>query len=240
MGQNTLRIASYNIRKARGLDQKVRPDRILNVVNSIAADVVVLQEADKRLGVREPAVGRDMISHETDFELVEVSQNQISLGWHGNAILLRKGLNVASFERIDLPALEPRGALRIDLDGFADLSIVATHLGLLRRNRNAQLKAIDNATKDCGHLVIAGDMNEWSKHGGFAPLKERFDVLSPGHSFHAKRPIAALDRFALSKQVTLNDAGVVQTALAKRASDHLPIWCDVSVGDGSADSRHPA
>lgn len=39
----------------------------------------------------------------------------------------------------------------------------------------------------------------------------------------------ALDRFALSQGVEMRDAGVEQGALARRASDHLPIWSDISV-----------
>ena len=230
MGHKELRIGSYNMRKARGLDQKVLPQRIVRVINSIGADVVVLQEADKRLGMRYPAIPREMIDAETDFELVEISENQVSLGWHGNAVLVRRGIKIRDAKRIDLPGFEPRGAVRIDLDDGSELSIVATHLGLRRKNRTAQLRAICEATTDSQHTLIAGDMNEWSATNGFKPLDGRFAVHSPGHSFHARRPIAALDRFAISEKITLRDAGVVQTDLAKRASDHLPIWCDVTVG----------
>ena len=51
-----MRIASYNIRKARGLDQRHDPGRIVDVINGIGADVVALQEADFRLGDRPAAV----------------------------------------------------------------------------------------------------------------------------------------------------------------------------------------
>lgn len=229
MVDKILRIGSYNIRKARGLDQKTRPDRILKVINDMDADVLVLQEADKRLGPRVPAIPRDMIERETDLQLVEVSKNQVSLGWHGNAILVRKGLEPFGFELIDLPGLEPRGAVRVDFQGGIGFSVIATHLGLLRRSRKAQLQTINASVLNCPKAIIAGDMNEWSSSGGFEPLQERFKVYSPGHSFHARRPIAALDRFALSRKTTMCDAGVIQTPLAERASDHLPIWCDVAV-----------
>ena len=228
MINKSYRIGSYNIRKARGLDQKTRPDRILQVINDMHADVLVLQEADKRLGPRLPAIPRDMISRETDFELVDVSKNQISLGWHGNAVLVRRGLNVSTIERIDLPGFEPRGAVRVDIEGVTQFSIIATHLGLLRYSRLTQLSAIRDAVQGCRNAIIAGDMNEWSMQSGFEPLEGAFDVYAPGRSFHASRPIAALDRFALSKQAQFCDAGVIQNAAALRASDHLPVWCDVA------------
>lgn len=229
MTNNAIRIASYNIRKARGLDQRRMPNRILSVINTLSADVVVLQEADRRLGVREPALPRMMIESETDFQLVELSENGISLGWHGNAVLARKGFAVSHVERLKLPGLEPRGAVRFDLDIGAGVSVIAAHLGLMRRDRRAQLNALCDATTSCAHTVIAGDFNEWSQHKGLEPLEHGFDVHAPGRTFHARRPMAALDRFALSEGIQLRDAGVEQGALAKVSSDHLPIWADIDV-----------
>ena len=235
MSEKLLRIASYNIRKARGLDQRRRPERTLQVINRLEADIVVLQEADKRMGVRHPAIPRHRIEAETDFYLAEVSENAISLGWHGNAVLVRKGINITGFERIVLPGLEPRGALRLDLDTGLDpntgggLRVIATHLGLLRRDRRAQLDVLCQLRASHGPTVIAGDFNEWSSRTGLEPLAARFAVHTPGQTFHARRPVAALDRFALSHGIDLRDAGVAQDAVARRASDHLPIWSDIAL-----------
>ncbi|MGB5865789.1 MAG: endonuclease/exonuclease/phosphatase family protein [Sulfitobacter sp.] len=229
MTNESLRIASYNIRKARGLDQLRRPERTVQVINSLGADVVVLQEADKRLGPRRPAVPRAMIDTETDFELVDVCANGISIGWHGNAVLVRRGLAVRDITRLELPGLEPRGAVRVTLDIGEGVTVVAAHLGLLRRDRRAQLSVLAKATAHDAHVILAGDFNEWAADRGFEPLTGRFEICSPGRSFHARRPIAALDRFALTQGIELRDAGVEQGTLARSASDHLPIWSDVAV-----------
>ncbi|WP_246455774.1 endonuclease/exonuclease/phosphatase family protein [Sulfitobacter aestuariivivens] len=217
------------MRKARGLDQKRRPERTLQVISDLNADLVVLQEADKRLGSRPSALPRKMIETETDFELVNVSPNDVSIGWHGNAVLARKGLDVMCVDRLDLPGFEPRGAVRVRLGLGAGLTIIGAHLGLRRGDRQAQLSELSRFSSEDKHCIIAGDFNEWSKTKGFEPLKARFKTLSPGKSFHARRPIAALDRFALSHGLTLRDAGVDQSPLARVASDHLPIWSDISV-----------
>lgn len=234
MADTSIRIVSYNIRKARGLDQVRRPERILQAINALGADVVVLQEADKRLGRRPPALPRKMIEAETDFTPVEVSGNGISLGWHGNAVLMRDPSRVRRIDRLDLPGLEPRGAVLLDLDIGAGLGLIAAHLGLRRRDRQMQLAALAAATASYGHAVIAGDFNEWSDRQGMEPLAHRFTTHAPGRSFHASRPIASLDRFALSEGLTLGDAGVEEGPVAKRASDHLPIWSDVVVPLGVA------
>ncbi|MDG1738072.1 MAG: endonuclease/exonuclease/phosphatase family protein [Paracoccaceae bacterium] len=227
MTRKTVRVASYNIRKARGLDQKYAPQRIIEVNNRLGADVIALQEADHRLGARPAALPHRMIEEETDFQIIPVATNGISLGYHGNAVLARKSLGTATIRHIPLTGLEPRGAARVDFETIG-LSIVAAHLGLLRSNRRKQLSEIRDATGDAGPTVIAGDFNEWRKRTGLEPL-DGFTVHAPGQSFHARRPVAALDRIALSSGIELRDAGVEQGPLASRASDHLPIWADVEV-----------
>jgi endonuclease/exonuclease/phosphatase family metal-dependent hydrolase len=41
---HVLRVATYNIHKCRGLDRRVRPERILDVLKHINADIIALQE----------------------------------------------------------------------------------------------------------------------------------------------------------------------------------------------------
>lgn len=229
MHEERFRLASYNIRKARGLDGRRSPERILDILNHLRADVVVLQEADLRLGARPTALPHRLIETETDFRIVPVARNDVSLGWHGNAVLVSRSLKVRRVERLALPGIEPRGAVRVDVDLGAGLSIVATHLGLLRRDRQAQLQAIEQITAAAPEALIAGDFNEWSAARGFEPLRARFEVHAPGRSFHARRPIAALDRVAMTAGLHLLDAGVEQGPLARRASDHLPVWVDVAL-----------
>ncbi len=220
------RIASYNIRKARGLDGRRDPGRIVDVINGLDADVIALQEADRRLGDRPAALPHDLIAQATDFDLVGLATNDVSLGWHGNAVLVRRGLGVARATQIDLPGAEPRGAVAVTLDD--GLTVVGVHLGLLRSSRRRQLEAIVAGLGPAQNAAIIGDMNEWAQHRGFEALHGSFTLYSPGHSFHASRPVAALDRVALSPDLQLTDAGVDQSKLSRRASDHLPIWADVS------------
>ena len=200
--------------------------RILAVLNGLDADVIALQEADLRLGTRPSALCRNLIAAETDFEVVPVARNEVSLGWHGNAVLVRKGMAHGAVTHIDLPGLEPRGAVRVDLPAF---SLVATHLGLMRRHRVHQLRVIAKALEGAPRAVVAGDFNEWSPHKGL-DLLAAFCVHAPGHSFHAARPIAALDRIAVSDGLDVRGAGVMQEGLARHASDHLPIWVDIFPG----------
>jgi endonuclease/exonuclease/phosphatase family metal-dependent hydrolase len=226
-----LRLASYNIRKAKGVDRRYDPGRIADILAALSADVIALQEADFRWGARPAALPAAMISDQTDYDLVPVAQSPDGIGWHGNAVLVRRGVVVRDVTHITLPGLEPRGALRVDLDaGFGPVSIVAAHLGLLRRHRQGQLATIRAAVSpDARPTAIMGDFNEWSLDRGLDPLGDDFTIHAPGKSFHAALPMAALDRIALGGGLVLETGGVMQDARALKASDHLPIWADVRI-----------
>ncbi|RZW10212.1 MAG: metal-dependent hydrolase [Rhodobacteraceae bacterium] len=227
----TLRIATWNVRKCIGLDRRRDPHRVARVISGLGADVVALQEADKRLGSRPAALKSDLIASETDLVVADAGGHEASIGWHGNAILIRPQLEVLDRHLLHLPGIEPRGALIFDLAGKKRrLRVVGVHLGLLRSSRRAQLATIRSHLEGLDPMptVVLGDFNEWSQSSGLEPLVG-FDVHAPGRSFHAARPVAALDRIALSEAAELRDAGVVQTRDTRIASDHLPVWADVRV-----------
>jgi endonuclease/exonuclease/phosphatase family metal-dependent hydrolase len=220
-----LKVASYNIHKAVGIDRKYDPARILRVLVELDADVVVLQEADKRLGKRPAAIPRFLLEQETDYAVAHLARNNVSLGWHGNAVLFKKSLNVKTLEHIELPGLEPRGAVMV---AFEHLRIVGTHLGLLRTWRHRQMKAIlDHLNGETTQTLIMGDFNEWSTSSGFEPWSDSFSILRPGQSFHTRRPVAELDRMAYGGGITVHDHGVYKNRTARIASDHLPVWATI-------------
>ncbi len=229
---NSLRIASYNIRKAVGTDRRRRPERILQIIHDLNADIVVLQEADMRLGPRPSALPLDVIQDRTGLTPLGFAKNEVSLGWHGNTILVRPDLEVLGIGHLDLPGLEPRGAIFADLVGEAGrLRIVGMHLGLVRLWRRKQLTAVLSQLAELDQVptVIAGDFNEWSMTVGLGRLAPHFTIHAPGKSYHSNRPLAALDRIALDDGLILRGGGVVQDQIARKASDHLPIWVDIAL-----------
>ena len=229
----TLRIASYNIHKAVGTDRKRRPDRIYDVISSLHADIVVLQEADLRLGPRQSALDIGALTQHTGLTPLGVAKNAVSLGWHGNALLFGPAIKVQEIHQLDLPGVEPRGAIIADLaTPQGGLRVVGVHLGLLRGSRRKQLTTVVQHLESLPPrpTVITGDFNEWSMTVGLGRLAKHFSLHAPGRSFHARRPVAALDRIAVNEAVTLATMGVFRDALAAVASDHLPIWADLRLG----------
>lgn len=229
MPNKTLRLATWNIRKCVGLDRRRDPHRVARTIAKLEADVMVLQEADKRLGSRPAALTREIVESETGLLPANAGGHEASIGFHGNAVLLAPDLHVEDRFCVHLPGIEPRGALILDIAGAAKLRVVAVHLGLLRSSRRAQLTTIRErlAAMSDRPTVILGDFNEWSKRRGLEPLIG-FNVHAPGRSFHAARPVAALDRIAIDDGFTLRDAAVVETRETRIASDHLPVWADLA------------
>lgn len=134
--RNPLRFASYNIHKAVGIDGVSDSGRIISVLREIDADVIALQEADRRFGQRETVLPRAALD-DTHWRVVPVARRQRSIGWHGNALLVRRDIAVLESEPLELPTLEPRGAVSALLSHEgATFRIIGTHLDLsgLRRS----------------------------------------------------------------------------------------------------------
>jgi endonuclease/exonuclease/phosphatase family metal-dependent hydrolase len=219
-----LSVASYNIHKGVGGDRRRDLDRTAAVIAEIGADILALQEADTRFGTRTGLLDLDSIRRDLGLIAVPLAQNSAAHGWHGNLLLVKNAL-IQDIHPLILPGFEPRGAMVTDLD-FAGqpLRVINTHFGLLPRSRAAQARAIIDkiASLDERPTLLLGDLNEW--RGSAAMLKtlgERFQIAPPKPSFPARYPILPFDRILASKglsEITPHD-----TALARRASDHLPI-----------------
>ncbi|MBK8083160.1 MAG: endonuclease/exonuclease/phosphatase family protein [Devosia sp.] len=224
-----LKVASYNIRKSLGTDRRRRPDRILGILEEIDADIVALQEVDRRFGERATTLDAEVIVDKTRYMPVRFGIRQLSLGWHGNALLVRKGVEVIGQQRIELPFFEPRGAVMADIQFEGrTIRVVGMHLGLLGNWRLKQAQAV------VAHLerlearmptVIMGDLNQWANDGGcLAQFAIHHNIIAPGPSFHARRPMLQLDRIITSRDLAIEATGVHHTALARTGSDHLPVW----------------
>ena len=231
-----LRLVSYNIQKAVGLDLRRDPARILGVIDELKADIVVLQEVDKRLGARPTALPRFLIEQHTDFVVADIAENDVSLGWHGNAILVRRGFRVLRTARLALPGLEPRGAVLAkvaptEATNGSKITVIGAHLSLLRSWRRRQARALHDHAEagDLPSTIIAGDFNEWSMRKGLGPLHPTFTIVTPGRTFPANRPVGALDRVALGSHLRLHRAGVADGGSARVASDHRPVWIDLQI-----------
>ena len=230
----SLVVASYNIRAGLGTDLRRDPARSMAQIKALEADIVALQEADFRLGHRPSALPRDRIETETGLRPVHIGGHPESLGWHGIALLVKAGIVETDVDAIDLPGLEPRGALLADLDTpIGPLRIAAVHLGLLRYARRRQLTHLRQALADMPGrpTLIIGDFNEWSVKKGLGRIARDYSILTPGRTFPSRRPMLALDRIAHSDDLSLTALNPLRQGLRTHPSDHLPISARVRIRD---------
>ncbi len=229
-----LAVATYNVHGCVGRDARYDPERVLTVLRELDADVIALQElrwnpddalhllADfgARLGYAALA-GPTLMREE---------------GHYGNAVLTR--LEVSDVARIDLsvPGREPRGALdlRVKARG-ARLRVVATHLGLRPGERRLQMRRLLGVMEERGAdaLVLAGDLNEWFLWGRpLRWLRRHFGRSPAPATFPARWPLFALDRIWVEPRSRIHALTVHASALARVASDHLPLRAELEMHGG--------
>jgi endonuclease/exonuclease/phosphatase family metal-dependent hydrolase len=226
--EGEIRIASWNLHKCVGTDGRFDPHRSVSVIAELGADVVALQEADRRFGRRVGLLDARQLERQAGLVPLPISDLPDGHGWHGNAILVRPGTR-ARLRRLALPGAEPRGAVVADLD-LADgpLRLVAAHFGLLPRCRRRQSAAILAALQEAEPrpTVLCGDLNEWGlgARSSLQALSELFGPVAPGPaSFPARLPVLPLDRILAWPRPLVSQVEVHDSPLARIASDHLPL-----------------
>ncbi|MEO0441519.1 MAG: endonuclease/exonuclease/phosphatase family protein [Pseudomonadota bacterium] len=227
-----LKVASYNIHKAIGTDRRRNPGRVIDVLNELDADIITLQEADRRFGARAAAIPALLLEQYSDYRAIPLDVQTDSMGWHGNAILVHKSARIIAHDILHIPYLEPRGAVmaQIAINGF-DLSIFGMHLDLSGLWRRRQAAAIVKLAKQYGEdrsTILMGDLNEWSVSGGcLHDFSRSYNLVDCGRSFHSRGPIARLDRIMHCDRLRAVMGGVHYSASARKASDHLPVWAQM-------------
>lgn len=222
-------IASYNIHKCIGIDKKFNPERTAQVISEMNADIVALQEADKRFGERSGLLDLQTLERESGLVPIPIqTMSPTGHGWHGNLLLIRHGL-IRDIQQLKLPGIEPRGAVIADIDfEYGPLRIIAAHFGLLKHSRSQQAETLlAMISEDSDRpTILVGDLNEWriGKGSSLATLQPAFNLAAGAvPSFPSRFPVLALDRILSSPQQLVTSVEVHNTPLARLASDHLPI-----------------
>lgn len=234
-----LTFASYNIHKGVGADRRRDPARICDVIDELGADVVALQEVDIRLGTRAAVLDRADLARR-GWQVAAIPMKPASMGWHGNALLVREGIVIGAVEGDDLPRLEPRGAVRAKLSASGrEICVTGMHLDLSGIRRKRQFAHLCQAGRASGlPAVMLGDCNEWMRPmGGDRGLAAHWQVIAPGRSFPAQRPMLSLDRVMHTPHWRLEQARVHVSHLARQASDHLPIVATLSLDEAELPAK---
>jgi endonuclease/exonuclease/phosphatase family metal-dependent hydrolase len=230
-----IRVATYNIHKCKGIDQRTSPERIAAVIQKLDADVIALQEIlDVQSGRPEFDQVRRIQSELRDYQPCFGENRQLHGGGYGNLTLSR--LHVLICENYDVTwrHRERRGCLRTDIqlpDGSV-LHLFNVHLGTSFTERRHQAKRllsdeVLNRSDYGGPRVVVGDFNEWTKGLASHLMGTVFEVARPKtllrRSYPGVFPVLHLDHFYYDKQLKLKSFHVLRNRTALVASDHLPM-----------------
>jgi len=221
-----LTAATYNVHEWVGTDGRREPERILEVIRQLDADVVALQEVALP---RKPAAEGIMsdLERATGMHAVAGPTFVKKDADYGNLLLSRQAVERIEMIDLSVDVREPRGAICASLcvEGVP-LKIIATHLGLRVRERKHQwLRLIEKIDRHADEIVVLmGDFNEWNPLGRNARWLRSFFGGGPAPcTFPSWRTLLALDRILVYPKGVQAKIRVCKSKLARAASDHLPV-----------------
>ncbi|MGY1621625.1 endonuclease/exonuclease/phosphatase family protein [Geodermatophilus sp. SYSU D00965] len=249
-----LRLATFNTHHAVGDDGRHDLARLAKVVAAVDADLVCLQEVDRRYSDRSEDVDQALLLSEAlDMELAwgpaidePRGDEKTMRRQYGNALLSRLPIRSSAVHRLPGDG-EPRSALRVQValpEGA--LWVTTTHLSTRpTEQRAAQAEALARLHADPAEAaVLVGDFNAEPDAPELAALRDRFTDAwelardrddragwkfwrhDEGHTHPARRPHKRIDHVWVTPGIGVATARVLDGA---GASDHLPLVVDLEL-----------
>ncbi|HVG38840.1 MAG TPA: endonuclease/exonuclease/phosphatase family protein [Pyrinomonadaceae bacterium] len=249
MMSRTFRIATYNIHKCRGMDRRVRPARIAEVLGELDADVIALQEVLNIEGGAPADNQAGYIAEVLRYHFLIGENRRLNGGAYGNVLLSRLPLVYHRNYDLTWRDRERRGCLRGDVvvngDSPALVHVYNVHLGtafIERRHQARRLvgEEILGAADLGGARIVVGDFNEWTRGLASRLLGEKLvsvDVRAHlggrARTYPGVLPLLHLDHIYYDRSLRLKNFTLHRSRTALLASDHLPLVADFSLGDKS-------
>ncbi|MCP3980849.1 MAG: endonuclease [bacterium] len=245
-----VKVLTYNIHRAIGVDRRFRPERIVEILAHHDADVVLLQEVDEGAPrSRELDLARELAGM-LDYAHYAVGHNvSLRRGRYGNATLSRYPILRERNIDLTVDSRKRRGCqhatIRVEkIPGHPhDLEVFNMHLGLSARERARQIGLLvrsgefSSLDPDLACLV-GGDFNDWRSllHPIFTEILDFRCATQRRHTYNGTiktypsfSPRGGLDRIYFRGPLRLLGARGCRLGISKVASDHLPIIVDFDV-----------
>jgi endonuclease/exonuclease/phosphatase family metal-dependent hydrolase len=233
-----LRVATYNVHRCRGIDGRLRPERIVDVLREVNPDVAALQEV-----VSEEGDGQDnqarYIGETLGLHWALGENRKLKGAAYGNVVLSRFPLRVVKNHDISVSGRERRGAFHTDVLVAPDdaVHVFNIHLGTAfveRRHQGRRLSergsGILHNRELTGAKIVLGDFNEWTS--GLASRLLGSHLRSVDVKKHLRRtypgflPVLHLDHIYYDGPLELEGVILHRTRKSLMASDHLPLVAD--------------
>jgi len=236
-------VVSWNIHKGiGGVDRRYRPERVISVLRDVAPDVALLQEVADELPRSHFHDQAEMLSEALGMRHIEYfPQHRFRQGGYGNCILSRWPLSNVHHLDLTIGTRKKRGALQARTRvrfGQQSRTVILTnlHLGLAGTERGRQLERFLESDPFKGlhrrtPIVLAGDLNDlWGTLGPRFLMPAGFSRAgSLAQTFPAWLPIRPLDGIFVRGDLRVRRCEPPLEAVAKRASDHLPLVAELDL-----------
>lgn len=226
---DVLRIMSYNIRNAKGMDLKTDYGRIANVITGVMPDVVAIQEVDCKTKRSSNVDVLAELSSLTDMYSTYGAAIDFDAGKYGVGILSKE--QPLNHHNIPLPGREEARTMLVT--EFTEYVLACTHWSLTKEDRIASVAMVNELAKLYDKPVfMAGDFNMEPESEEFLVLSENWNVLNnlKKNTFPSDNPDRCIDYIFVYSQwgkfVKLLQDCVLDEPIA---SDHRPLFVDVKL-----------
>lgn len=235
----TLSVATFNIHRWIGTDNRRLPGRTLEVITELDADVIALQEVTFPIVHVEGGVS-GYFSRLPGMGAVLGPTLLKGKDHYGNVLLTNRPVLRADRTDLSHVSREPRGAIDVDIDvnGIV-VRVIATHLGLKAYERGSQIETLIElvSSRNSIFVVLMGDFNVWFPRSGLLRRMETMLGRAPApRTYPSRFPVLRLDRIWVKPQQALTHIAVHRTPTAIVASDHLAVKAFVELPN---ESGHP-
>lgn len=238
-----LRVLTYNIHRAIGIDRRFQPERIQEVLEHYAADVVLLQEVDEGAPrSRELELARELAAA-AGYTFFAAGYNvTLERGRYGNATLSRFPIQRERNIDLTIDGRKRRGCQHTTLELGEErlLEVFNLHLGLSVRERTHQLGLLIRAREFAdlpaeSACLVGGDFNDWRSllhpiltevHGFHCATRIKRLYARSIPTYPAFSPTGGLDKVYYRGPLRLIVAARCRLRVSRVASDHLPVICD--------------
>jgi endonuclease/exonuclease/phosphatase family metal-dependent hydrolase len=236
-----IRIVTYNVHRCRGLDRRVAPERIADVLREIDADIIALQEVLSIGGAGARADQARFLAEALGFHHALGENRKLRGGAYGNVTLSRLPLHAVCNHDLSVSGAERRGCLRADVElgHKRRMHIFNVHLGtafLERRHQARKLIAAEVIGDPdlSGPRIVLGDFNEWTRGLVTRLLSTHLNSVDIATHLRRRRtypgvlPFMHLDHIYYDPELILESLTLHRSRRALIASDHLPLLAEFS------------